>query len=194
MNLQQTYKQHPYLSTLALMIVAGIVILILFSIFTRVVSLHGQEYETPDLTGMSQTELDQYISHENKHNFRLEIIDSMFLPKKTPGTVLNQDPLPGSKIKKNRKIYITTVAYTAPKVEMPNLLDLSLRQAENMLSSNHLKLGQVIYKESKFNNAVLEQRYKGRIIQAGKQVPYESTITLIVGKDPNTLESSVEEE
>ncbi len=193
MNLQQTYKQHPYLSTLVLMIIAGMAILIVFSIFTRIVSLHGQEYETPDLTGMTQTEINEYINHGNKHNFRLEIIDSMFLPQKTPGTVLNQDPMPGSKIKKNRKIYITTVAYTAPKVEMPNLLDLSLRQAENMLTSNHLKLGQVIYKESKFNNAVLEQRYKGRIIQAGKQVPYESSITLIVGKDPNTLETLAEE-
>lgn len=193
MNLQHTYKQHPYLSTLVLMIIVGMALLIVFSIFTRIVSLHGQEYETPDLTGMTQTEINEYINHGNKHNFRLEIIDSMFLPQKTPGTVLNQDPLPGSKIKKNRKIYITTVAYTAPKVEMPNLLDLSLRQAENMLTSNHLKLGQVIYKESKFNNAVLEQRYKGRIIQAGKQVPYESSITLIVGKDPNTLETSAEE-
>jgi hypothetical protein len=66
---------------------------------------------------------------------------------------------------------------------MPHLVDLSLRQAENLLNSNDLQLGQVIYKASKYANAVLEQRYKGRIIEAGTLVPYQSKITLIVGKD-----------
>ena len=66
---------------------------------------------------------------------------------------------------------------------MPNLIDLSLRQAINLLESNNLKLGQVIYSVSKYPNAVLEQRYKGKIIQEGKLIPYQSNITLIVGKE-----------
>jgi hypothetical protein len=32
---------------------------------------------------------------------------------------------------------------------------------------------------------VLEQRYKGRIIEAGILIPYQSKITLIVGKESN---------
>ena len=175
------------------MALISVAILILASFFTKAISMHGQEYKTPNFIGRSLSELEDFEKHDNKHHFRLEIIDSMFLPNQTPGTILNQDPLPDSKIKKNRKIYLTTVAYTAPKVEMPNLLDLSLRQAENMLQSNNLKLGQVIYKESKFNNAVLEQRYKGRIISAGTTIPYASSITLVVGKDPNTITSDTEE-
>ena len=70
-----------------------------------------------------------------------------------------------------------------PNVEVPNLVDLSFRQAENMLQSNDLQLGQVIYKASRYPNAVLEQRYKGRVIEAGVLVPYQSKITLIVGKE-----------
>ena len=174
------------------MALISIAILISVSVFTKVISMHGQEYATPDFIGKTLSELEDFEKHDNKHHFRLEIIDSMFLPNQIPGTILNQDPLPDSKIKKNRKIYLTIVAYTAPKVEMPNLLDLSLRQAENMLQSNNLKLGQVIYKESKFNNAVLEQRYKGRIISAGATVPYASSITLVVGKDPNTINTPEE--
>ena len=88
-------------------------------------------------------------------------------------------------VKKGRKIYLTLSMLVPPQVEMPNLIDLSLRQAVNMLESNDLTLGQVIYKESKYPNAVLEQRYKGRIIQEGKKVPYQSKITLIVGKETN---------
>ena len=84
---------------------------------------------------------------------------------------------------KRRKIYLTTVAVTAPQVEMPNLVDLSLRQAENLLKTNNLQLGQVIYKSSKYNNAVLEQRYKGRIIATSEKVPYMAKITLVVGKE-----------
>jgi beta-lactam-binding protein with PASTA domain len=87
------------------------------------------------------------------------------------------------KIKKGRKIYLSITMMVPPQVEMPNLLDLSLRQAMNMLEANNLELGQVIYKPSKYPNAVLEQRYKGKIIQEGRKIPYQAKITLVVGKE-----------
>ena len=81
-----------------------------------------------------------------------------------------------------------------PKVEMPNLVNLSLRQAENMLHSNDLQLGQSIFKASRYHNAVLEQRYNGKIIEAGTFIPYQSKITLIVGKKPEWGTEFYEEE
>jgi beta-lactam-binding protein with PASTA domain len=139
-------------------------------------------------------QIEKFDKEENIYGYEFVVIDSSFVPEKKGGTILTQDPAPKSKVKKGRKVYLSLTAMSMPSVEMPNLIDLSLRQAENMLYSNDLKLGQVIYKASKYPNAVLEQRYKGRIISAGSFIPYQSTITLIVGKEPLLGEELEEEE
>ena len=139
----------------------------------------------PDFLGYNMDQIKLYQQDSNEYDFELTINDSVFEPGTKGGIVVSQDPPSGMKVKKGRKIYLSVTMLVPPKVEMPNLIDLSLRQAINMLESNNLTLGQVIYKESKFPNAVLEQRYKGRIIQEGKKIPYQSKITLIVGKETN---------
>jgi beta-lactam-binding protein with PASTA domain len=138
---------------------------------------------------MDNEQIKNFQKEENIYDYTFIINDSVFVSDKKGGTVLSQDPAPGSKVKKGRKIYLSVVAMSMPNVEMPNLVDLSLRQAENMLKSNDLQLGQVIYKASKYPNAVLEQRYKGRVVEAGTLIPYQSKVTLIVGKETLAGES-----
>ena len=183
MNIKKFYKNYTVFSTLVIMLLISVLIVLVVSGLTRFISLHGQEYELPDFTGMDTEQIKNFENEENIYNYRLVINDSVFVPDKKGGVVLSQDPAAGSKVKKGRKVYLSIVALSMPNVEMPNLVDLSLRQAENMLQSNDLQLGQIIYKASKYPNAVLEQRYKGRIIEAGTFIPYQSKITLIVGKE-----------
>jgi beta-lactam-binding protein with PASTA domain len=184
MNIKKFYKEHTIISTFIFMILTSIVIVSLIAWLTRYITFHGQEYELPNFTGFDMEQIEQFKEEENIYDYKFMVIDSSFVPDKKGGTVLMQDPAPESKVKKGRKIYLSVTAVSMPNVEMPNLVDLSLRQADNMLHSNNLKLGQVIYKASKYPNAVLEQRYKGRIIAAGSLIPYQSKITLIVGKEP----------
>lgn len=184
MGLKDFYKKHKILSTLIIMLVISVVTVSFIGISLNAITKHGQEYELQDFTGMNARQLHDIEQDSNIIDFEFVIIDSVFVPNKKGGTVLTQDPVAGSKVKKGRKVYLSIVAMSMPKIEMPNLIDLSLRQAENMLKTNDLKLGQIIYKASKYPNAVLEQRYKGRIIEQGKQIPYQSEITLIVGKEP----------
>jgi len=183
MNIKKFYKNYTVFSTLIIMLLISVLIVLVVSGLTRFITLHGQEYELPDFTGMDAEQIKNFENEENIYNYRLVINDSVFVPDKKGGVVLSQDPAAGSKVKKGRKVYLSIVALSMPNVEMPNLVDLSLRQAENMLQSNDLQLGQIIYKASKYPNAVLEQRYKGRIIEAGTFIPYQSKITLIVGKE-----------
>ncbi len=184
MDIKKFYKNHKVLSSLIIMLLISIIIILIASWMTRYITFHGKEYDLPDFVGLDAEQLEKFEKEENTYGYTLIINDSVFVPDKKGGTVLSQDPAPGSKVKKGRKVYLSIVALSMPNVEMPNLVDLSLRQAENMLHSNDLKLGQVIYKASKYPNAVLEQRYKGRIVDAGTLVPYQSKITLIVGKEP----------
>ena len=183
MNIKQFYKKRNLLSTLVLMLLVSVLIVVFISSSIRFFTFHGQEHDVPDFRGFNAEQLQYFQKDSNDFNFEIVISDSVFVPEKAGGTVLSQDPLPGNKAKQGRKIYLSIVAWTSPQIEMPNLVDLSFRQAENLLGSNNLKLGQVIYKASKFPNAVLEQRYNGRIVEGGTLVPYQAKITLIVGKE-----------
>ena len=183
MSIKNFYKKRPVVATLALMLLIGVFVVVFISNAIRFFTFHGKEYDIPNLVGFNSEQLAQYQKDSNDFDFKIVINDSVFVPDKKGGTVLSQDPLPGNKAKNGRKIYVSIVAWTSPKIEMPNLVDLSLRQAENLLISNDLQLGQVIYKASKYPNAVLEQRYNGRIVEMGTLVPYQAKITLIVGKD-----------
>ena len=193
MNIRQFYKQRPLISTLILMIAGSVLIIVFVSSTISFFTSHGKEYDVPNLIGFDAQQLEQYQKDSNEFDFEFVINDSVFVPDKKGGTVLSQDPQPNNKAKKGRKIYLSVVAWTSPQIEMPNLVDLSLRQAENLLISNDLKLGQVIYKASAYPNAVLEQRYNARIVEAGSLVPYQAKITLIVGKESTGFEDDENE-
>jgi beta-lactam-binding protein with PASTA domain len=74
---------------------------------------------------------------------------------------------------------------------MPELKDVSLRQAEIMLKAIGLQLGDVIYKPSPFENAVFEQLYKGRAIAPGTEISVGETIALVVGRNVDNLPDSI---
>ena len=183
MDFKSFHKEHPVwadiiqAALLSILLVA--VIMLLLRWFTR----HGKEYEVPDMCGKSIVEVEQFQHDGNSHHFKFLVNDSVFVPEVEGGTVMSQDPAPGQLVKRGRKIYLSISTLNPPQVEMPNLIDLSLRQAENLLKTNDLKLGQVVYKPSRYVNAVLEQRYKGRIIRQGTRLPYHSEITLVVGRE-----------
>ena len=185
MDIGKFAKEHPNWADVVKGVLFSIAIILLIMFSLRLFTRHGDEYVVPDLTGRSAAEMEQFVQDSNTHRFKFVVIDSIFVPETKGGVVMSQDPAAGQLVKKGRKIYLSVSTMNPPKVEMPNLIDLSLRQAENILNTNNLKLGQVIYKPSRFPNAVLEQRYKGRVIAQGTPVPYNASITLVVGKAPN---------
>lgn len=95
--------------------------------------------------------------------------------------MLQQFPKPGSKVKENRKIYITLNRVTPPTVPMPDLVDRSRINAEVVLKSNELRRGHIILAPSPFLNLVKEMRYMGKSIDAGTRVPKGAVIDLVVG-------------
>jgi beta-lactam-binding protein with PASTA domain len=140
--------------------------------------LHGESITVPDLKGMTQDRLPAFL--ENKH-LRFQVVDSLYDDKRAAGAILEQDPAPNSKVKENRTIYLTINSFQPTKVKMPNLIDVSYRQAEAILQSYNLKVGQTIYKPDLARNAVLDQLYKGNHIDPGKDLSKGSTIDLVLG-------------
>jgi len=149
---------------------------------------HGESITVPDLRGLTKEKLERFI--ENKH-LQYKVVDSLFEVGKTPGTVIEQDPAPDSKVKENRTIYLTINASMPPMVKMPNLIDVSLRQAEAILQTYGLKVGQTIYKPDLAKNAVLDQLYQSEKIEPGKEIYKGSVIDLVLGDGIGNAEVTV---
>jgi len=146
--------------------------------FIKIYTNHGDTYVLPDFSGKTLEEI------ENERYDRLYefiVIDSIFDTRNPKGSVVIQNPPAGSVVKENRKVYVTLVAYSTEKVEMPDLIDLSLRQAVNSLRSKGLSVDQLQYVEDFAGNAVLEQLYEGEVIEPGTIIEKGSAVVLVVG-------------
>jgi beta-lactam-binding protein with PASTA domain len=163
-------------------LVIAVITLFLLKIYTR----HADEIGMPNFIGKDANVL---IKDTLSEDFILEVSETVFDKKATPGTVLKQNPNPKEMVKKGRKVYLTVASNQPPKVKMPQLQDVSLRQSEIMLKAKGLELGTIIYKPSPYENAVLEQLYKGRTIAPGADINMGEVITLVVGKDIEGLPS-----
>lgn len=167
---------------LALGITLAIVIICL--IFLRSYTRHGREVDMPNFIGQNCNAL---VDTLLPSDYIIVVTDEVYDKTMEPGTILKQNPEPGEKVKKGRKVYLTVATSEPPKVIMPELRDVSLRQAEIMLNALGLELASTIYKPSPYENAVLEQLHNGRVIAAGTEIKMGDKITLVVGRDISEL-------
>lgn len=165
---------------LGFMIGIGLVLVFLFfQVYLPSATHYGESITVPDLRGIQEDRLAELVS---SRDLRYEITpDSAFDPKFEKLAVVKQYPMPGEKVKRNRKIYLTLNQATPPAIPMPDLVDVSLKNAQLILQSTGLVLGEITYKPDLAQNAVLEQRYKGRTIRPGEPVSKGSVIDLVVG-------------
>lgn len=186
MDYLKNFLKNPIVKHVLIGIGVFIGLMIIISFVLRFYTRHGESITLPDFTGKT---LEQVKNMDEASPFTFIVIDSVYMQKKTKGSIFTQDPPIGSTVKSGRKIYVTTVAYGVPNVKMPALTDLSLRQASMMLEGIGLVVGDVVYRPSKFHNAVFEQLYQGHPIKVGTELKQGSKITLIVGRDASIEES-----
>jgi beta-lactam-binding protein with PASTA domain len=162
---------------LAVAIVVGVVIVVLIwmNFYTR----HGQARPVPDFYGLSMEEA-QLLAKENK--LRFQVLDSIYTTQVPRGSVAEQNPKPGFKVKKWRNIAVTINAFKPEMVAMPNLVDLTIRQASKVLESSGLEMGQRRFKPDLSINVVIEQTYNGKSIRGGDSIQKGSVIDLVLGK------------
>lgn len=141
--------------------------------FTR----HGQEFLVPDMVGMNY---DTAIAHY-QDILTFVLLDSVYVKDFPKGAVYQQNPAAGSKVKQGRNIYILRTTIAPEVVTMPNLRNLSLRQAMVSLNAVGLKVDKLEFVDYFARNAVVEQKLKGEIIEPKTDVVKGSAITLVVG-------------
>ncbi len=140
---------------------------------------HGQSYPVPEFTGMMPAEA-QNIARQQ--NMKVEIVDSLFLNDMEPGVVVDQIPRPGHGVKQNRTIFITINSTQPEMVTLPQLTDISFRQAQVLIENSGLQMGDISYRPSEFDNLVLKVQMNSRDLKPGRQLPKGTRIDLIVGR------------
>lgn len=178
MGFGKFFISKTFLIHLGIMVVVAFGLLFLTMKILGAYTLHGEEYSLPNYTGLTIEELEEY---QLGSQMEFIIIDSVFDGRQQPGTILDQNPKPGSKVKKGRNVYLTIVTETPEKVKMPNLLDLTLRQSISLLETYGLKVNKLEYVQDLAKNAVLQQVHNGDVIPPGEEVFKGSKIDLILG-------------
>ena len=150
---------------------------------------HNEYIIVPDYRGLYIH--DVLENPENKY-YQFSVIDSIYDGDKPKGSILSQDPFPGAKVKKNRMVYISITSQIPEKTTMPDLHDLTLRQAQTVLESTGLKLGKLLYIRSFDEDAVQNQFFEGKPIKPGSIIDKGSSITLTVGMGAKASETSLD--
>ncbi len=179
MTIKELIKTKTFWKHIIYMLVVTAVIIFIVFQSLNAITRHGKEFEIPDFTG---TSIDAIKQEKKFDNLEFVVVDSVYNAKLPIGQILTQDPPPLSKVKSGRKIYLTVVSNTPEYILMPNLVDLSLRQATSLLETYGLKVGKLEYREDMAHNAILSMKYGGNPIQENDRIQKGSVIDLIVGK------------
>jgi len=178
MNFVQFITTRRFLKHLAYSVLLTIVIVWITLLFVKMYTRHEQVAVTPNYTGL---QMDQVNSLESSKDFAILIVDSIYDYTKKPGSVISQDPLPGTKVKPGRNIYLSLVSFVPEQVSMPALVDLSLRQAKALLQTYGLKLGGMRIIPDIAENAVLKVSVGGKEVKPGTLIRKGSVVDFVIG-------------
>ena len=175
-------QNHFFLRNLVFAVCIGIVAVYLTGQLLKAYTRHGQKYEVPDFEEITVVEA-LHLAAPAK--LRLEVIDSLYIPQKRPGAIVDQSPKPGMNVKSGRRVFLTVNAYRPRMEVIPCVTGNSLRQAKNMLESKGFQIERLVFRDDIATLYVLDQSWEGKKIVPGSDIKAEigSGIALIVGRN-----------
>lgn len=163
---------------LAFILIALLIFLTLqgLKLYTR----HGQSNPVPDFYGLTQAEAKETAK---QYDLIIEVVDSLYMNEAAAGSIVDQLPEAGSRVKENRTIFLTINSTQPEQVTLPQLTDISFRQAKVLIENSGLEIGNISYRPSEYNDLVLEIQKDSVELFTGQKLPKGSSIDLIVGRE-----------
>lgn len=165
-------NKYLYIILLSLITFGAATIYVLDAFIMPYYTKYNEGVTVPDVSRISLEEAEELLT---SIGLRYEVADRRANSAFPANYVIDQAPSANVIVKPNRKIYLTVNAEVKPKVQVPNVVNLSLRNAQIQLQNYGLQVGSISYESSRFKNAVLRQS-----IPEGVAVDKGTTIDLVV--------------
>lgn len=159
-------------------------------VITIYVSKGGEELTMPDLKGLSKSAVEEKLRKMGL------VVGSVYMKEsdKDVGTVLDQDPQPGSKINKGKSVDITvSKGKKVQLVKVPDFTGGTIDAAKSSLKSLGLKVGSVSKQNSKqAPGTIISQSPNGISVEEGTSIDFvvSNGKAPSTGKNESTTQSS----
>lgn len=177
-NKKKRFPGNSILLNLIAIGIVGVLLLVLTLLFLNIYTRHGHNVNVPELHGLQAEEAKAILKSKGLSAL---IIDSIYKLDAVPGSVIEQTPKPGNRVKEGRSIYLTIYAYSPQQIAVPELIDFSTRQAVSLLNSigfNDIAIEEV---PAQYHGLVMSVEFRGRKLLPDEQIPAGSPLKLVVG-------------
>lgn len=177
-NFIRFFKSKAFLLNLLVgIIVFPVILWLIFSSLDGYVDKEAT-VTVPDLTGYTVDEMQAVLDEKGLRTK----IDYSFNPDLEYGLVMDQDPIPGTTVKFNRRIYIIANTTSPPLTKVnTNAFGSTRRLAEATLLAAGF-IVEVKYIPYPDLDKVVNLKHNDRVLQEGDELPYGSKIVMEVGK------------
>ena len=166
-------KQIFYLFCLSVILVIVIIVSLSYT------TMHGESVEVPNLVGKT---IEQVKTELSSINLNLVILDSArYNSSFKPLSVIDHQPAFGSKVKINRKIYLTINPSGYNDITIPKIIRTTIRQATQRLESSGFIVGEIEYVDDIGKDEIIEISHNGEEVNEGDKLLKNSIIDLILG-------------
>jgi len=170
-----------------------VVVLVILDTIVLPIYVSAEEYDVPNVVGMQKDEAIRILSDLQLNPI---VTTSRYDEKYPKDHVIFQKPFPKSTVKEGRRIYLT-ISGGEQIIEVPNLINKTIRDAQLTLERNGLVLGKVDSVESEFPpNVICEQEFlEGRQVTRGTAIGIKLSLGPRIGmiRVPNILGRSLNE-
>jgi beta-lactam-binding protein with PASTA domain len=140
---------------------------------------HNEAVVVPDVKGLTVPKAAEFFT---TNGLRYSVVDSVFSKSVAPGAIVDLKPEVGSKVKEGRIVYITVNALSAQTAVLPDVQDLSFRQAYALLKASGFTKIEVVYRKGAYDDLSFGVENNGHVLSPGSNVPLTAPLELFVSK------------
>ncbi len=191
-NSKGFFEWHVILWNVLLMVCTGLILCWLSYLLLDVWTGHGDERTVPNVIGRSY---DAGRTALENTDLGIIVSDSVFDNPAAPGTIIDQNPHEGARVKNGRSVYVTIVAFSPKMVVVPNLETSGQQAIERLRAMGVTNLDTVMVVAEDRVGLVLGATCNGHQLHRGDKIPVNSRVTLTIGmKRPMAIYNPEEEE
>ena len=180
MSLSKFLRSRTFFGHLMLAILLVLALLIGTMQVLKIYTRQGDTFPVPDFSGLTVNEA---MKAARQYDLEIAIMDSLFMENAPPGVIVDQVPNAEHHVKKGRTIFLTINSTQPEQVTLPQLTDISFRQAQALIENSGLQIGNIAYRPSEYSDLVLEVQKDSRELVPGQKLPKGTPIDLVVGRE-----------